>query len=128
MVDVVVPLAQQLARADAAVLRLAAVVVPRPRSEVDGVAGVVHGHVDVVVAVVLVGGGALGAVCGEDVSWTGWRAEDGIRVGLPVAAAELVGLAESARKKRACGDGGAQGDDGGEEGCGVHGDWFENDV
>ena len=62
MVGVVVPLAQQLARADAAVLRLAAVVVPGSRSEVDGVAGVVHGHVDVVVAVVLVGGGALSAV------------------------------------------------------------------
>ena len=73
MVIVVVPLAQQLAGADAAVLRLAAVVVPGPGSEVDGVGSVVHGHVEVVVAVVLVGGGALSAV------WTrmlvGWLEE-----------------------------------------------------
>jgi hypothetical protein len=49
-------------------------------------------------------------------------------VGLPVAAAELVGLAEGTREERACGDGCAQGDDSCEEGCGVHGDWFESEV
>lgn len=62
MLAIVLPASQQVARADAAVGRLAAVEVPGPGGEVDGVAGVVHGHVGVVVAVVLVGGGALGAV------------------------------------------------------------------
>jgi len=62
---VVVPAAQQVSGADAAVARLAAVVVPGPGGEVDRVARVVHGDVDVVVALVLVGGGALGARGGE---------------------------------------------------------------
>lgn len=60
VVGVILPAAQQIARANAAVARLAAEEVPRPGGEVDGVAGVVHGHVDIVVAFVLVGGGALG--------------------------------------------------------------------
>ena len=47
---------------------------------------------------------------------------------LPVAAAELVGLTKGAREEGVCGDGCAQGDDGCEEGCGVHGDWFESEV
>lgn len=62
VVGVILPAAQHIARADTAVLGLAAVEVPGSRGEVDGVTGVVHGHVDVVVAVVLVGGSALSAV------------------------------------------------------------------
>ena len=62
VVGIILPAAQHVARADSAVLGLAAVEVPGSGGEVDGVAGVVHGHVDVVVAVVLVGGGALSAV------------------------------------------------------------------
>ena len=70
MVVVVGPAAQKVAGADAAVARFAAVEEPGPGGEVDRVGGVVHGHVDVVVAFVLVGGGALGAVWGEGrVSW-----------------------------------------------------------
>ena len=123
MIVVVLPASQQIARADAAVGRLAAVEVPGPGGEVDGVAGVVHGHVGVVVAVVLVGGGALGAVLGEVVSEMGREREGRCgRVGLPVAAAEFVGLAKGTRQERAGGDGCAHGDDGCEERCGVHGD------
>jgi hypothetical protein len=65
---VVVPASQHVSRAGAAVAGLAAVVVPGPGGEVDRVARVVHGYVDVVVALVLVGGGALGAGFGNDVS------------------------------------------------------------
>ena len=39
---------------------------------------------------------------------------------LPVATAELVGLAKGAREEGGRGDGCAQGDDGCEEGGGVH--------
>jgi hypothetical protein len=66
---IILPASDKVSLAHAAVLRLAAVEVPGPGSEVDGVAGVIHGHVDIVVAVVLVGGSALGAVGGMDVSW-----------------------------------------------------------
>jgi hypothetical protein len=71
VVVVVGPAAQQVSCADAAVARLAAVEEPRAGGEVDRVAGVVHCDVDVVVAFVLVGGGALGAG-GEGVSWWCW--------------------------------------------------------
>ena len=47
---------------------------------------------------------------------------------LPVATAELVGLAQGAREEGGCRDRCAQGDDGCEEGGGVHGDWFEREV
>jgi hypothetical protein len=60
VIAVVLPAAQKVSLAHAAVRWLATVEVPGPGSEVDGVAGVVHGHVDIVVAFVLVGGGALG--------------------------------------------------------------------
>ena len=61
MVVVVGSGSQEISGADAAVARLAAVEVPGTGGEVDRVARVVHGDVDVVVAFVLVGGGALGA-------------------------------------------------------------------
>jgi hypothetical protein len=61
VVVVVGPGSQEISGADAAVARLAAVEVPGAGGEVDRVARVVHGDVDVVVAFVLVGGGALGA-------------------------------------------------------------------
>ena len=56
--------------------------------------------------------------------------EDGrdCRMGLPVAAAELVGFAKGAREEGVRGHGCAHGDDGCEEGCGVHGDWFGSEV
>ena len=127
VVAVVLPASHQVACADAAIGRLAAVEVPGPGGEVDGVAGVIHGYVDVVVAVVLVRSGALSAVLEEGVSAV-WRWNERLRVGLPVAADELVGLAVGAREERARGDGRAQGDDGCEEGCGVHGDWCESEI
>jgi hypothetical protein len=61
VVVVVGPGSQEISGADAAVARLAAVEVPGAGGEVDRVARVVHGDVDVVVAFVLVGGGALSA-------------------------------------------------------------------
>ena len=61
VIVVVRPGSQQVSSADAAVAGLAAVEIPGPGGEVDRVGSVVHGYVDVVVAFVLVGGGALGA-------------------------------------------------------------------
>lgn len=59
---VVRPASEQVPGAGAAIPGLAAVVEPRPRGKVDGVAGVVHRDVDVEVALVLVRGSSLGAV------------------------------------------------------------------
>jgi hypothetical protein len=75
VVIVIGPAAQQIASADAAVARLAAVEEPRAGGEVDRVAGVVHCDVDVVVAFVFVGGGALGAGRGVLVGGAGWGDE-----------------------------------------------------
>jgi hypothetical protein len=75
VVIVIGPAAQQIASADAAVARLAAVEEPRAGGEVDRVAGVVHCDVDVVVAFVFVGGGALGAGRGVLVCGAGWGVE-----------------------------------------------------
>lgn len=54
--------------------------------------------------------------------------ERGWQISLPVAAAELVGFTKGAREEGGCGYGCAHGDDGCEEGCGVHGDWFGGEV
>ena len=120
MVVVVGPGSQEISGADAAVARLAAVEVPGTGGEVDRVARIVHGDVDVVVAFVLVGGGALGAGEGVLVGWIGGE-EDGVKKDIPVTAGELVGFAVGgARGERSGRNGCAQGDDGCEEGGGVH--------
>lgn len=96
MIIVIVPHPEQIAHAVSAIADFAVVVVPWTRGEIDRVAGVVHGHVDVEVALMLVGGRALRA--GRRL--VGKRDEIGLGTGVPVSACEFVRFLVGARQER----------------------------